>query len=64
MKIVPISRKTGKSTGQERLWIRNQNNAQNLNSIVHISLLAIALAAVVTQANASYRATKPVKRIA
>ena len=53
-----------KSTGQERLWVRNQYSAANLNSIAHISLLAIALAAVVTGANASYRSIKSVKRIA
>lgn len=53
-----------KSTGQERLWVRNQNSAQNLNSIAHISLLAIAVAAVITQAKASYRSIKSVKRIA
>ena len=53
-----------KSTGQERLWVRNQLSAQNLNSIAHISLLAIALAAVITQANVSYRCIKSTKRIA
>lgn len=53
-----------KSTGQERLWVRNRNSAQNLNSIAHISLLAIALAAIITQADYSYRCTKSVKRIA
>jgi IS5 family transposase len=53
-----------KSTGQERLWVHNQNSAQNLNSIAHISLLAIALAAVVTQSAISYRCTKSVKRVA
>lgn len=53
-----------KSTGQERLWVRNQNSAANLNSIAHISLLAIALAAVITQAKPSYRSAKSLKRIA
>lgn len=53
-----------KSTGQERLWVRNQNSAGNLNTIAHISLLAIALAAVVTQAVCSYRSTKSVMRVA
>lgn len=53
-----------KSTGQERLWVRNQHSAANLNSIAHIALLAIALAAVITQADTSYRCTKSVKRIA
>ena len=53
-----------KATGQERLWVRNQNSAANLNTLAHISLLAIAVAAVVTGADASYRCTKSVKRIA
>ena len=53
-----------KSTGQERLWVRNGNSAENLNSIAHISLLAVALAAVVTQSRISYRCTKSMMRIA
>jgi hypothetical protein len=53
-----------KSTGQERLWVRSGRSAENLNTIAHISLLAIALAAVVTQAGISYRCIKSVKRIA
>ena len=53
-----------KSTGQERLWVRNLNSAANLNSLAHISLLAIALAAVVTKAKPSYRSAKSLKRIA
>jgi hypothetical protein len=53
-----------KSTGQERLWVRNQNSAQNLNSIAHISLLAIALATVITRKSSSYRCLKSSKRIA
>lgn len=53
-----------KSSGQERLWVRNGKSAENLNSIAHISLLAIALAAVVTQCKTSYRCFKSVKRIA
>ena len=53
-----------KSSGQERLWVRNGKSAENLNSIAHISLLAIALAAVVTQSGVSYRCIKSVKRVA
>lgn len=53
-----------KAAGQERLWIRNGQSAANLNTIAHISLLSIALAAVITQPHVSYRATKSVKRIA
>jgi len=53
-----------KSSGQERLWVRNGKSAENLNSIAHISLLAVALAAVVTKSNSSYRSQKSVKRVA
>lgn len=53
-----------KSTGQERLWVRNLNSVKNLNSIAHLSLLAIAVAAVVTKSNVSFRRIKTVKRIA
>ena len=38
-----------KATAQERLWVRNKKSAENLNSIAHISLLAIAMAAFVTR---------------
>ena len=53
-----------KSSGQERLWVRSGKSAENLNSIAHISLLAIALAAVVTKNNTSYRCLKSMKRTA
>lgn len=53
-----------KSSGQERLWVRNGKSAATLNSIAHISLLAIALAAVVTRSEVSYRCLKTVKRVA
>ena len=53
-----------KLSGQERLWVRNGKSAENLNSIAHISLLAIALAAIVTNSKVSYRCIKSVKRIA
>lgn len=53
-----------KSTGQERLWVRNKNSAQNLNTVAHISLLAIALAAVITKSDSSYRSFKNCKRTA
>jgi hypothetical protein len=53
-----------KSFGQERLWVRNKKSAENLNTVAHISLLAIAVAAVVTQSNVSYRCLKSVKRVA
>ena len=35
-----------KSTGQERLWGRSGNSAANLNTLAHISALAVAMAAV------------------
>ena len=53
-----------KSSGQERLWTKNGKSAGNLNSVAHIALLAIALAAVVTRNSASYRCLKSVKRVA
>ncbi len=53
-----------KSTGQERLWIRNGKSAENLNTLAHISLLAIAFAVVITKSDVSYRSLKSVKRIA
>jgi hypothetical protein len=53
-----------KSTGQERLWVRDERSAQNLNTVAHISLLAIALAAVITKSGISYRSFKSMKRIA
>lgn len=53
-----------KSTGQERLWVRNGNSAKNLNTVAHISLIAIALAAVITKSGSSYRSFKNCKRSA
>lgn len=53
-----------KSTGQERLWVRNAKSSENLNSIAHISLLAVALAAVITRSGGSYRCLKSRMRIA
>lgn len=53
-----------KQTGQERLWVHSFNAAQNLNSAAHIALLAVALAAIVTKSNSSYRCLKSVKRTA
>ena len=51
-----------KQTGQERLWVHSFNAAQNLNSVAHIALLAVALVAIVTKSNSSYRCLKSVKR--
>ena len=38
-----------KKTGQERMWVCSFHAVQNLSSIAHIALLAVALAAVLTQ---------------
>jgi len=53
-----------KSTGQERLWVRNEKSVANLNTTAHISLLAIALATIKTKSTVSYRCIKSVKRAA
>ena len=53
-----------KQTGQERLWVHSLNAAKNLNTIAHISLLAVAFSAVITKSEYSYRCLKSVKRIA
>lgn len=53
-----------KMTGQERLWVHGINAARNLNSIAHISLLAVALAAIITKSESSYRSLKSCKRTA
>ena len=51
-----------KATKQERLWVHGMNAAQNLNTIAHIALLAVAYAAVVTKSKTSYRSLKQIKR--
>ena len=52
-----------KSTGQERLWVRNGASAANLNTLAHISALAVALAAVLSGSH-SYRSAKQLRRSA
>ena len=52
-----------KSTGQERLWVRNGNSAANLNTLAHISALTVALAAVLHGSH-SYRSAKQFRRSA
>lgn len=52
-----------KSTGQERLWVRNAESAANLNTLAHISALAVALAAV-RYGSLSYRSRKSLRRSA
>lgn len=46
------------------MWVRNQTSVTNLNTLAHISLLAVAVAAITTQSGQSYRKLKTVKRIA
>lgn len=53
-----------KSTDQERLWVHSKKAAQNLNTIAHIALLAVAYASVATQSRYSHRCLKSVKRVA
>ena len=53
-----------KAAGQERLWVRSISAAQNMNSIAHIALLAVAAAAVITQSVQSCRCLKSTRRIA
>lgn len=35
-----------KSTGQERMWVRNKASVTNLNTLAHISLPAVAVVAI------------------
>ena len=51
-----------KGTGQERLWIRNGQSAANLNTLAHISALAVAYVAVLKKASHSYRSRKGMSR--
>lgn len=53
-----------KNTGQERMWVRNKASVTNLNTLAHISLLAVAVAAITTHSGQSYRKLKSVKRAA
>lgn len=53
-----------KYTGQERVWVRSQKSVANMNTIAHISLLAIAVTAYITQQKTLYRKCKTAKRIA
>lgn len=53
-----------KNTGQERVWVRNKSSVANLNTLAHISLLAVAIASITMQKSPSYRKLKSIKRIA
>ena len=46
------------------LYTSNKSSVTNLNTIAHISLLAVAVAAITTGTGQSYRKLKAVKRIA
>ena len=52
-----------KASGQERLWVHNGASAANLNTLAHISALAVALAAVLHGFH-SYRSAKQLRRSA
>ena len=52
-----------KQAGCERVFVRNVNSVKNLNTIAHISLLSIAIAAVITKKDISYRSVKSLKRL-
>ena len=53
-----------KQAGCERVFVRNGNSVKNLNTLAHISLLSVAIAAVVTKKDTSYRSVKTLKRLA
>lgn len=53
-----------KNMGQERMWVRNKDSVTNLNTLAHISLLAVAIAAISMPNSQSYRKLKSIKRIA
>ena len=53
-----------KASGQERLWVRNAYSAANLNTLAHISALAVALAAIFSSPRHSFRSAKALRRSA
>lgn len=53
-----------KQAGCERVFVRSGNSVKNLNTIAHISLLSIAIAAVITKKDVSYRSIKTLERLA
>ena len=52
-----------KQAGCERVFVRSGNSVKNLNTIDHISLLSISIAAVITKKDVSYRSVKTLKRL-
>lgn len=53
-----------KRSGKERLWVKNSHSVRNLNTLTHISLLAIAIAAIQSNNRQSFRKLKLLKQIA
>ena len=53
-----------KNICQEWMWIRNQGSVTSLNTLAHTSLLAVAVAAITTHSDQSYRKLKTIKRTA
>lgn len=51
-----------KGTGQRRLWVRNGQSTANLNTLAHISALAVAYVAVLDKTSHSYRSRKALRR--
>ena len=60
----PLLQKLIRIAGCERVFVRSDNSVKNLNTIAHISLLSIAIAAVITKKDVSYRNVKTLKRLA
>ncbi|WP_244095388.1 hypothetical protein [Enterocloster clostridioformis] len=46
------------------MWVRNKSSVTNLNTLAHISLLAVAIAAITMPGSQSYRKLKSLKRTA
>ncbi|MCB5881180.1 hypothetical protein LIR45_02105 [Lachnospiraceae bacterium EP-SM-12S-S03] len=46
------------------MWVRNKSSVANLNTLAHISLLAVAVAAITNHEGQSYRKLKAIKRTA
>ncbi len=53
-----------KQTGGEKIFVKNQNSVQNLNTISHITLLTIAITAVSLGKTNLLRSLKTLKRLA
>ena len=46
------------------MWGSNKGSVTNLNTLAHISLLAVAVAVIATRSGQSYRKLKTLKQIA